>query len=93
MIAQRVLGPLYLAVALLGCDPEEERNPACDAICDSLVTECAIDAFPNHGSCVQGCGYNASIGADVVRQLACVQAAACDTFDIVECEHQFGVPE
>ena len=39
---------------------------------------------------MQGCLYNADEGSDIEGQFDCVVEAACDTFAIVECEHQFG---
>lgn len=82
-----VLGVLALAA---GCGQQAVESD-CQDLCQELVHTCDLGAFPDHGSCVQGCEYNASEGADIRGQLDCVEAAACDTFAIVECEHHYGV--
>ena len=57
-----------------------------------LVVECEYGAFPSVDSCMSGCGYNFSEGADIESQLACVERAGCDTFTILECENAYGRP-
>jgi hypothetical protein len=82
-----------LMVAAIGCAEPDPDQITCEELCDQLVTTCAYAAFPDVGSCVQGCLYSASVGGDVEGQLDCVFLAQCDTFEIVECEHQYGPAE
>ncbi len=83
--------PHRLALAtlamLLACGNGASEESVCLDLCTELTTVCGYDAFPDITSCQQGCEWNAEGGADIVGQTACVQAAACDTFAIVECEH------
>lgn len=83
---------LFLAVLLTACSGSGVgQDTTCDDLCDTLVNDCAYAAFPNLGSCLDGCAFYQEEGADVGGQLACVDEAACDTFAIVECEHEFGL--
>ncbi|MEZ4240904.1 MAG: hypothetical protein R3F59_33050 [Myxococcota bacterium] len=79
---------LFVVLAACGRDPAEGT---CDDLCHELVVSCDYAAFPSLESCLQGCLYDASQGADLEGQLACTVEAACDTFAIVECEHTYGV--
>lgn len=63
----------------------------CTDLCNELVIACGFEAFPTVDSCMQGCEYNADNGADIGAQLLCVDAAVCDTFQILECEHAYGL--
>lgn len=86
---------LMLASLVLLCGCEERRAAevgTCEALCNELVAVCEYGAFPTMGSCLQGCGYNFGEGADIEAHRACVQAAQCDTFAIVECENAHGRP-
>ena len=65
----------------------------CQDLCIELVTTCQYAAFPSLESCVQGCSYNAAEGADIAGEEACVSAAECDTFAIIECEHEYGLEQ
>lgn len=78
---------------LIGCTAEEASNvpQVCQDLCTELAIECGYAAYPSYDSCTQGCVYNRSEGADVDGELACVTAAACNTFAIVECEHAHGL--
>lgn len=88
----RILSLLVLVPVLgLGCNKKLPQTSTCEDMCDELVFTCEYAAFPSYDSCVQGCTYNADKGADVAGQYTCIQSAACDTFAIVECEHQYGV--
>lgn len=80
-----------LLVLVLGC--AQPAPTACDVICDSLVIDCAFDAYPSRDSCMQGCAYKEDQGARVKGEAACIQTAACDTFAIIECENKYGVPD
>jgi len=86
---------LTLASLLLLCGCAE-RSAAevgtCEAICTELVVACEYGAFPTMRSCMEGCGYNYGQGADIDAHRACVTAAQCDTFAIVECENAYGRP-
>ncbi len=90
----RTLLPL-LMLALLGCPAESVTGASedCDALCEELVETCGYRAYPRFESCLQGCAWYEEQGADVPEELACVQDAACDTFLIIECEHEYGLEE
>lgn len=82
---------IWLLSILAGCTTGTVKsNPICDAMCAELVDTCKYAAYPTSQSCVQGCVYNQKQGADIAGQRDCILDAQCDTFDIVECEHQFG---
>ena len=79
---------LAFLTLMIGCGGQEaERAHACDALCDELVMTCGYTAYPTLESCEQGCLWDAENGKDVGAEFQCVQAAACDTFTILECEH------
>jgi hypothetical protein len=82
---------LMWTVALASGCKGQKADAACDDLCRELVDVCDYAAFPDLSSCLQGCTYNFDEGADIEGQLDCVYAAECDTFTIVECEHDFGV--
>ena len=68
---------------LLAC----KTDGPCDQLCDELVMGCDYAAYPTRESCLQGCGYDESKGADIEARLECVVDAECSTFDVIECEH------
>jgi hypothetical protein len=81
----------WLLFLLVACGPKAlPGSPVCDEMCAELVEKCEYAAFPTTTSCVQGCLYAENEGGDVKGQRDCVLEAECDTFDIVECEHEFG---
>ncbi len=82
--------PLVLLV-LAACEDEGGPNSMCDDICDELVQSCDYAAFPSVESCEQGCAYSKSEGADIEGYLNCVEAAECNTFEIVGCERAYGI--
>lgn len=84
---------VLIFAVLCACGPDRGAKSECDEMCDVLVLDCGYEAFPSFDSCVQGCTYNADQGADIAGELACVQASECDTFAIVECEHEYGLVE
>lgn len=88
----RMLLPLALLV-LAGCDTAEapDVSETCDEMCEILVTDCAYGAYPSMDSCLQGCTWYESEGVAVDDELDCIRAAACDTFQILECEHTYGM--
>jgi len=76
-----------LVLPLLAACTAYESGP-CDDLCTELYRECGYAAFPTFSSCYQGCTYaEVEEGADVAGEAACVEAAECDTFQILECEH------
>lgn len=81
---------LWVGCLALGCSGSGASGP-CNDLCAELVNTCDYQAFPNLGSCLDGCEFNSAQGADIPGQLACVRAAACDTFAVVECEHTYGL--
>jgi hypothetical protein len=82
--------PFVLGIVLAGCGPKAASGP-CNTLCAELVGTCDVAAFPDETSCLEGCLYDQDQGADVDGELTCVQAASCDLFAIVECEHQYGL--
>ena len=81
---------VVLLLSLTGCASNAAPVTACDQLCDQLVDECGYPAFPDRISCLEGCLYNETEGADTDAHLSCVDEASCDTFIIVECENQHG---
>lgn len=77
-------------ILLAGCAPAAVIT-SCDLVCDELVTACAYPAYPTRDTCLQGCGYWEEQGVNVDNYLACIEDAACNTFQAVECEHEFGI--
>ena len=82
--------PVWLLVALAACSKRTPEAVACEDLCFELVSACQYEAYPSTDSCMQGCLYDVSQGGDPIGQLPCVQAANCDEFAVVECEHEFG---
>ena len=78
-----------ILLLLFACGAAVEKE-ACESLCDNLYQTCEYGAFPSYDSCLQGCVYQQSEGADITGELTCVERAACDTFAILECEHKFG---
>mgnify|MGYP000238489764 CR=1 FL=1 len=81
-------------VGVAGCSEPvvDEVREACQPICDELVEACGLAAFPDEDSCMGGCAYVASQDeADLDLYAICVRQAECDPFDIVECEHAYGI--
>ena len=81
---------VWLLLALAACSRKTPQAKACEDLCFELVSHCAYDAFPDYDSCMQGCLYDSGQGGDPVSELPCIQAANCDEFAVVECEHEFG---
>lgn len=79
-----------LLLWLAACGATAPTDPECDSLCEELINDCGYEAFPDFGSCLNGCGYDREQGADIPGQLQCVQDAECDTFAVVECTHAFG---
>lgn len=77
-----------LLLPLLAACAEGAGGPmtTCEAVCHELVVECAYNAYPSMDSCMQGCNYLAENGADIESRRTCVEAAQCDTFEVVACE-------
>ncbi len=71
---------------VVSCAAEADRT--CEDLCAILVNTCHYEAFPTIESCEQGCQYDAEQGEDIAAQKACIEAAGCDTFAVVECEHE-----
>jgi hypothetical protein len=77
---------------LSGCGGDSSAN-ACVNLCDELMGACQYSAFPDRDSCLSGCSYSAELGSDIPGQHDCVEAAECNTFAVLECEHAFGQVE
>lgn len=76
-------------VAMAGCAPQDD-NATCEALCSTLVTSCEFDAYPSLDSCLQGCAYEGSLGADLEKESTCIADAECDIFQVVGCQHRYG---
>ena len=72
---------------LLGCAKQTVNEQACSDICGELAVNCAFEAYPDFGSCEQGCLFEADKGEDMEAELACLRAAECDTFAVIDCEN------
>ena len=75
-----------LAASMLGACTTET---SCEALCSELVYSCDYAAYPSVDSCLQGCEYDASKGADVEAELECIQDAKCDPIETVSCARTF----
>lgn len=91
-IALLLLPAIGLVVGV-GCTGSGAARGPCDDMCRELVQTCGYAAFPDLQSCIDGCTYNETQGADIEGQTQCVLDAACDTFLIVECEHAYGLDQ
>lgn len=80
----------FVAVLMTACVGDAATEGPCSDLCGELVGECGFTAFPDMGSCLDGCAFDASEGQDVIGQAICVGNAECDTFAVLECENQFG---
>jgi len=81
---------MILLFWMLGCDGAAEKE-TCELLCDQLYQTCEFGAYPSYESCMQGCTFDSSEGADMDGMQRCVEKAGCDEFGIVECTHRFGV--
>ncbi len=79
-----------LILALHGCEAESEWPEECESLCDTLVFQCEYEAYPSEESCLEGCVYDIELGRDVAGEAACVGAAECDLFEIIECQNAAG---
>lgn len=81
---------MILLVASLFAACETTELTPCQELCQELVGTCDYAAYPDVTSCEQGCAYEEKRGADVDAHWDCVEAAECDTFQILQCENEFG---
>lgn len=82
-----MIGPvLWWLLACVGPPPKA----VCESVCDELVVQCDIAAYPSSASCVEGCLYDAGLGAPIHTFEDCVADAQCDEFTIVQCSRAFG---
>jgi len=79
-----VLATLLFAL-LSACAAET----SCETMCKELVYNCDYAAYPSADSCLQGCEFDASKGADIDGELECIEAASCDPIETVSCARQF----
>lgn len=77
---------MMLLFTLLGCASGGNED-VCADICMELTVNCAYEAYPNYGSCEQGCLFEADKGEDMAAELECLQEAECDTFAVIDCEN------
>lgn len=80
---------LLSSLLTVACTGDGGADGPCADLCSELVAVCGYAAFPDMGSCLDGCAFDASEGQDVIGQAICVENAACDTFAILECENSF----
>jgi len=71
----------------IACADPEPADADCERLCDELVDRCDLQSFPDRSSCADGCAYARRRGVDVAAQADCTEAAQCDLFAIVACEH------
>ena len=83
----------WMVVALLAAGCGSAEYDACEDLCTELVRTCDYQAYPEMQSCMDGCANRLDEGVDVEAYATCVQDAACNTFQIVECEHRFATGE
>lgn len=87
------LGGAWLAAVALvlpGCSTPESD---CETLCRELVMTCDYAAYPTLDSCVQGCNYDLSQGADIPSEMECIQEASCDPIATVECAREYNPDE
>lgn len=81
-----------LLIGVIACNGEKAAvESACNDLCNELQGTCGYDAYPDYGSCLEGCAYYQEEGVDIEGQLGCIQEAQCDTFAVLECENQYGI--
>lgn len=78
-----------LALMLAGC-PGPPVTAVCADMCDALMGGCGYAAFPDVGSCQQGCNYDASEGAESHALYSCLLEADCDTPTVLACARAYG---
>jgi hypothetical protein len=83
----------WFLLFVLACSTEAPTDEVCASMCQELVQTCEYDAFPSYESCMQGCAYEREAGGRIEPQTQCILMAECDTFEIVDCQHQFGAAE
>lgn len=81
---------LVLLAGLSACAKTDDDVATCETLCTELVTTCAFDAYPSFDSCLQGCAYDGTLGADLEQEASCIQASECDVFRVLGCQHRFG---
>ena len=87
-----MLRPMPLWILLLACSSEPDiLDPDCVQLCDTLVTTCGLESFPDVASCRDGCRFALQEGADVTSYAQCAELADCDAFALVACEHDLGL--
>ena len=72
---------------LAGCPAERSL---CDDVCGVLMADCGYAAFPDIGSCEQGCDYAIYEGADIRSLHSCLLDASCDTPSVLACSRAYG---
>ena len=76
--------------AALSCATPVESGP-CNDVCDVLFDQCQLESLSSYGECEDSCAYADENGADVSSYAAClVDVDECNTYNIVECENEFG---
>lgn len=71
-----------------GClTTETKAEETCGSICDELVYQCSIEAYPDHESCMQGCLFEYEEDGVRDNKVECITTAECDTFVLIDCEN------
>ena len=83
----------WLSVVALGGCPGPAPGGTCRDLCAVLMFDCGFEAYPDPGSCEQGCRFEASLGADLRSLEACVADAGCDTAEVLSCSRAYGGAE
>ena len=80
-----------MVFAAVSCATPEELGP-CNDVCDVLVRQCQIESLASYDECEASCAHADENGADVSGYSACLTGVdECNTYDIVECENEFGL--
>lgn len=80
----------WVLVGLLGGCPGPGDGSTCQELCRMLMVDCGMGAYPDPGSCQQGCLYEDEAGGDIRSLQGCVSEAGCDTALVLECSRTFG---
>ena len=81
---------LAMAFAAVSCATPADPGP-CNAVCDVLFDQCQLESFASYSECEGSCAHADENGADVSGYAACLtDVNDCNTYDIVECENEFG---
>ena len=82
---------IVLCLGLISACGSKIEETECGILCDTLVNDCEVAAFPSTEECESACAFGEEQGADILAYRLCVDSVSeCDTFGIVECENEHG---